>query len=373
MAVNVQRIVIEGYKSIKRVDLGLGALTVLVGANGAGKSNFVDAFELLGRIVSGDLSLEVGLQGGAQAMLHASAKTAPDLRIRIEPVDDELMAAYVVALRPSANDELIFAREVVESPRKPRITLGEGHRESKLARGEVYRDEIVQGWSRTLGVLFSGCRVYHFQDTSRFAPVKQAGYSSDSETLHPDAGNLAAFLHRMKEQHPVDYRKVLRTIQAVAPYFRDFVLNEETSGRIRLRWQQAGADAVLPAEALSDGTLRFICLTTLLLQPYPPELLVLDEPELGLHPFAITVLAEMIRTATARSQVIVATQSVTLLDEFELSELVIAERVEGATELRRPDPEALAAWLDDYSLGDLWLKNLLGGRPTREMKRQGRE
>ncbi|CAL9505761.1 hypothetical protein SUDANB106_03557 [Streptomyces sp. enrichment culture] len=127
---------------------------------------------------------------------------------------------------------------------------------------------------------------------------------------------------------------------------------------MRLRWKQFGSDTVLPAEALSDGTLRFVCLTTLLLQPQPPALLVLDEPELGLHPAAIRVLAESLRTASVRSQVLLATQSVTLLDEFTLDELVVAERTDGATELRRPDPEELAAWLGDYSLGDLWLKRL---------------
>ncbi|MFP8943025.1 AAA family ATPase [Streptomyces fenghuangensis] len=147
-----------------------------------------------------------------------------------------------------------------------------------------------------------------------------------------------------------------------APPATQDVFGEDSGGRVRLRWKQFGSDTVLPAEALSDGTLRFICLTTLLLQPQPLALLVPDEPELALHPAAIRVLAESLRTASVCSQVLLATQSVTLLDEFALDELVVAERLNGATELRRPDPEELAAWLDDYSPGDLWLKNLLGGR-----------
>ncbi|WP_410536934.1 AAA family ATPase [Streptomyces sp. KL2] len=108
-----------------------------------------------------------------------------------------------------------------------------------------------------------GCRVHHFHDTTRNAPVKQAGYASDSEALRPDAGNLAAFLMRLREGHSAEYRKIVRTVRSVAPFFRDFVLTEDSGGRVRLRWKQFGSDTVLPAEALSDGTLRFVCLTRL--------------------------------------------------------------------------------------------------------------
>lgn len=296
----------------------------------------------------------------------------------MEAGDDRLGNAYEAVLVPAAQSELIFEHEVVEfhdsvrcgQPWRNEI-IGRGNRESRLPEvaEEGAREVGGVAW-HTLSIL-RGCRVYHFQDTTPQAPVKQAGYTSDSEALHPDARNLAAFLLRMREEHPAEHRKIVRTVQSVAPFFRDFVLTEETSGRVSLRWRQTDSDTVFPAEALSDGTLRFICMATLLLQPNPPALLVLDEPELGLHPFAISVLAELLRSATIRSQVLVATQSVTLLDEFELADLVVAERIGGSTELRRPEPEALAAWLDDYSLGDLWLKNLLGGRPRPERKRQG--
>jgi predicted ATPase len=150
----------------------------------------------------------------------------------------------------------------------------------------------------------------------------------------------------------VHYKRILAAIRANAPYFRDFVLAEEGNGRIRLRWTQAGVDATFPAEVLSDGTLRYICLATLLLQPHPPALIALDEPELGLHPFAIAQLADMIASTATRSQVVVATQSVTLLNQFDLGALVVVERDAGSSVLHRPDEERMRAWLDEYSLGE---------------------
>ena len=212
-----------------------------------------------------------------------------------------------------------------------------------------------------------GCRVFHFQDTSLTAPVKQQGYAADNRSLQSDAGNLAAVLLRLRDGDPGRYRRIVRTVKQVAPFFRDFVLEPElASDRLRLRWKQEGSDTVLPADALSDGTLRFICLATLLGQPELPGLIVLDEPELGLHPFAIVQLAGMLRAASRESQVLLATQSVTLMNQFELGDLVIVERRDGASVFERPDPDRLSEWLEEYSLGELWEKNLLGGRPRPE-------
>jgi predicted ATPase len=117
---------------------------------------------------------------------------------------------------------------------------------------------------------------------------------------------------------------------------------------------------------LSDGTLRFICLTTLLLQPKSllPDTLLIDEPELGLHPFAINLLADMLQEAAESKQVIVSTQSVELLNAFQPEDVVVVQREEDASVFKRLDKAALSDWLaDDYSLGELWKRNILGGRP----------
>jgi predicted ATPase len=212
-----------------------------------------------------------------------------------------------------------------------------------------------------------GCRVYHFNDTGPTSQVKKNGYAADNELLRPNAGNLAAVLRRLRDGDQRSYRRIVGIVRQIAPFFRDFVLEPELSPeRIRLRWRQVGTETIFPADAFSDGTLRFICLATLLLQAELPSLIVLDEPELGLHPFAIVQLAEMLRAVSQESQILLATQSVTLINQFELADLIVVERRSGGSVFERPDSGRLHDWLSDYSLGDLWEKNLLGGRPRPE-------
>lgn len=358
MARKITKVVVEGYTSIRSAEIDLGALTVLIGANGSGKSNFISALEFLGKIVEGDLAYEVGLRGGASALMHHGATNSDRIRLRIEGLDHIYEAVLVTA----EDDELIFSTEDVAFVGSPDhvVTedLGRGHRASRLTWAVPGADSVLE--------MLRGCRVYHFQDTSRDAPVKQQTFISDNIALRSDAGNLAAFLLRLKDAEPDHYRRIQLAVRGVAPFFGAFVLDSQGSDYIRLRWRQLGADPVFPASALSDGTLRYICLATLLLQPDPPPLLVLDEPELGLHPFAIVQLAEMLRSVSTRSQVVLATQSTTLLNQFELNDIVVAERHDGETTLRRLDVERLQSWLDEYSVGELWEKNVIGGRPSPE-------
>ena len=142
--------------------------------------------------------------------------------------------------------------------------------------------------------------------------------------------------------------------------------------KVRLRltrssWngRERDSDAYFNAHSMSDGTLRFVCLATLLLQPTLPETILLDEPELGLHPYAIRVLAELLQSASATTQVIVSTQSVSLVNQFSPEDLLVVEREAGNTVFKRPKSEDIQNWADDYGLGDLWEKNVIGGRPVR--------
>lgn len=350
----LKSIEIDGFTSIRSVSVELGRINVLVGANGAGKSNFIRVFELLGRIVDDELNLFVGLNGGANALRnpatgHISVALRGDTR-------------YQATLVPAARDELIFEAEWIGHRGRDK-QIGRGHRETRLhehVRVPVGEDSIAE---RVVDLL-RGCRVYHFHDTSVNAPVKSFVPTADNIKLRNDAGNLAAVLLALREVDNPAYRRIVRTIRLVAPFFRDFVLQPERGDQLRLRWRQSESDLVFSADQMSDGTLRFVCLTTLLLHPQLPPLVVLDEPELGLHPYAVVQLANLLRQAAARSQVLIATQSVTLMNEFALDELIVVERENGASTFARRDPEQLQGWLEEYSLGDLWEKNVLGGRPS---------
>jgi len=361
----IDSIDIEGYLSIRSAHVELRDLNVLVGANGAGKSNFISAMELLGRIADEEMGLYVGMRGGAAELLYRGA----DREDRIVLGVSSRPGGYRAALVPSARDELIFDRESVleydiPGSAQPREwSFARGQHETALPRS-VPGGHVGELAADLLSVL-SGCRVFHFHNTGLGAPPKLRADAADNLRLATDAGNLAPFLRSIRDHWPAHYERIRATIQDVAPFFRDFVLEEEF-GRLLLRWQQVNVDRYFSADALSDGTLRFICLSTLLLQPEPPRLIVLDEPELGLHPYAIVVLAGLLRSVSRRSQVLVATQSVTLMNQFEVEDLIVVDRVDGASTLIRHSAERFAGWLQDYSLGELWEKNLLGGRPAWE-------
>lgn len=200
--------------------------------------------------------------------------------------------------------------------------------------------------------------------------MRKTAKVDDNEFLRSDGSNLAAFLYYLHEKHPESYGLIRRTIQRVAPFFDDFRLRplKLKQDDIKLEWRHRSSDQYFDASSLSDGTLRFVVLATLFLQPenYRPSAILVDEPELGLHPYAIGMLASLIRQASTDTQVIVSSQSSLLLDHFQPEDVLVANRVEGGTEITRPDSAQLAAWLEEYSLGQLWEKNELGGRPVRD-------
>ena len=192
----------------------------------------------------------------------------------------------------------------------------------------------------------------------------------DNRFLRPDGSNLAAFLHFLRQRHESSYHLIRGTVRLVAPFLNDFVLEPMAlnENKIRLEWRHKGSDAYFDASSLSDGSLRFVALATLLLQParLRPSVILLDEPELGLHPYAIATLASLVKQASVETQIVLATQSPLLLDHFQPEDVLVADRVSGGTKLNRLESAKLDAWLEEYSLGQLWEKNELGGRPGRE-------
>lgn len=399
----IESIEIAGYKSIRAATIELGAINVLIGANGAGKSNLLGVFGLLGSLSERRLQLHVAQQGGADRILHFGRKRTSQLRLCVRFGQP----AYEAVLIPTDDDALVFADETAwlgvppsasgggavaggpdaELPRGFALGTG-GHRESGIGIPQRSPGGADGSWIAAFGfvtpadAVLAGGRVdaaaitpvsdsirrrslFHFHDTSASSAIKRKQRIDDNRALHAGGDNLAPFLFALQATAPGASRRIVEAIRAVAPFFDDFDLAPDVVNPdvIQLAWRHAHHDGRFGAAALSDGTLRFMCLATLLLQPVPPATVLIDEPELGLHPFAIHQLMALVRSAAVTTQVVIATQSVTLLDEAAADEVIVCELRDGGSEFRRLDEAALAGWRDDYSLGELWLKNVLGGRP----------
>lgn len=355
----LKKIILKGFKSIRDLDLDLRSLNVLIGPNGAGKSNFIGLFKLLNEMVEGNFQNTIARGGGAGTFLHFGGKITDRIEVELRFGNN----GYFCVLAPAADGSLFFEKEQSlfwgGSVSRYPDSLGVGHKESKLS------PNISQISSYVYGALKSW-KVYHFHDTSDTAKVKSIGDINDNLYLRSDASNLAAFLYSLKYGLFKNYYEAIRDqVRQVAPFFDDFLLRPDpiNENKIRLEWREKGSDFPFMAYHLSDGTLRFMCLATLLLQPHPPSTILIDEPELGLHPYAITVLASLLRSASNSTQVIVSTQSVPLVNQLQPEDIIVVDRADGQSTFHHLEPEEMKDWIDDYGLGDLWEKNLLGGRP----------
>lgn len=358
---------------MRRLDLEVTTdVTVLIGANGSGKSNVIGALELISRIWDDSFQQQILNHGGMDGLIFEGADgRAPVSRIEVHSTPDREnhTNGYRVDLRPDDDDTALLRESLLfhdrsAYPRPYQELLGEGRTSRARQVAEGSEDERQRNFARHITPLLAGCRVFHFDDVSADAPVKGWSTVGDDVALRADAGNIAAYLLRVTQEHPQHYRRIVAAVQHVTPFFDDFVLEPNATDRIRLRWRQQGLDRTFMAREASDGTLRFICLATLLLGPDLPSTVVLDEPELGLHLAAIAVLAGLAHTAgRAGHRIILATQSVPLLSHFGLDEVVVLDRRQGATVATRPDPEELAGFLEDFSVGNMREMNLLGGRP----------
>lgn len=367
------RISVKGYRSLADLSFEVGNVTLLIGANGSGKSNLVDLIRLVEWMMRGDLQLFIARAGGAATLLHNGPKTTERIELRIvAPSQDErfqhVEAGFVMEW--SADDTLFLLRQEFGVRRAPDdyefVTemMRSSVRECVLlTRPDFGGDNPAPA---LLQKLLSGWKVYHFQDTSAQAGIRRASDLSSGLALRETGENLAAFLLHLRDNHRAHYDRVVAVIASVAPYFRDFLL-VSVGDKVSLRWRSTSSEYEFGPHQLSDGTLRFMALAALLLQPEEmlPSLIVLDEPELGLHPYALSMFAGLVRSASAHCRLVLATQSAPLLDLFEPEDIRIVEQHDGASTVRRLDPEALQSWLEEYSVSELWERNQLGGRPSR--------
>jgi|SRR5215831_8168906 len=368
MASSLDKLSVEGFKSIRSLkDFKLDRLNLLVGANGAGKSNFVDFFRLLRAMSEESLSLFVAERGKADAFLFNGPKVTDSISAHLAFGANE----YRFTLKPTVTGEFLVSEELAYRGQRGRVSAPKPESGLKGWEDERIRRNKPYPWGREQYVADSVSKwlVYHFHDTTSRAAMRRDQQLRDFRELRADAGNIAAFLYHLKLFNPDHYEQICYHIQLIAPFFDRFILEPQQSGPeelIRLEWQQKGSSSPLQPYQFSDGTMRFICLATALLQPDPPPTILIDEPELGLHPFALGVLASLLRQTSTRTQIIVSTQSAPLLDTFEPEEVIIVDRFEGASRFRRLEAEPLQAWLQDYSLGQLWQKNVIEAGPVHE-------
>lgn len=364
----LSKLSIKGYKSIQSLEgFELSNLNILLGANGAGKSNFISVFKLLANMYAQNLQLHVQENGGVETFLHYGRKKTKEIGMAFYFADN----AYKFSLIPTKDNRLIFNKEELCFTGCWRYPSGAivfpSSEIIKSAHSEAILKDSNHKYAQYIKPAIESWRVYHFHDTSDTALVKQTHSAKDNLRLKTDAANLAAFLLKLKNKFPKNYEQIVKTIQLVAPFFADFVHRDDEE-IIQLEWfEKDNLDTPFKAHVLSDGTLRFICLTTLLLQPFHlmNDTILIDEPELGLHPYALAVLADLIKRAADKKQLIISTQSVELINHFSANDIIVVDRVNDASTFKRLDEEQLKDWLEDYTLGELWKQNIIGGRPSR--------
>lgn len=364
----LKKIKIGGYKSLgtttQPIELKLNNLNIIIGANGAGKSNFISFFQMLSNMMTGALQVYVGKNGSSESLLQFGSKRTKMISASLEFENKNFKDIYEFSLVKAVNDTLIFAEETIVSG-KQRFELNSGQKESFLLEKEASHAS-----ERVVRTILSGCKTFQFHDTSSGAYIRNAANMDNNRFLMSDGGNVAAYLYMLKMKYEQYYNRIVEHVRYVMPTFHDFFLEPQVLNPqwIKLQWFEKGnSEYVFGPEHFSDGTLRFIALATLFLQPPKllPQVIFVDEPELGLHPQAVDVLASMVQKAKKHTQVVMATQSPRLLDSFDYRDIIVAEkdRETGCTILKRLNQNDIKIWLEDYSLSQIWEKNIIGGQP----------
>lgn len=348
---------ISGYKSIKSERIDLSPINILIGANGSGKSNFISFFDFLNRLYNKNLNEYIALTGGENKILHKGQKLTDTISFKVE--FDEGNNGYSATLLLGA-DGLIFTDERIIHKSDQGINISRSDREARIKTTDNFRAKYVIRY-------LNGFRKYHFHDTSTKSPFSVPSHiENDIHYLYGNGGNIAAFLYDIDKKDKIVYNRIVKTIQSIAPYFLDFYLVPNSESFVKLQWKDKYSDTVYGVNDLSDGTIRFIALTVLFMQPYLPDTIIIDEPELGLHPSAIAKLAGMIKSVSPKGcQVIIATQSTDLISHFSPESIITVDQVDGCSKFNRLNKNEFQEWLEDYTIDDLWKRNIITtGQPN---------
>lgn len=347
----VKQITIKGYKSFKEQTIQLTGLNILIGSNGAGKSNFLSFFELLGYAFEQRLAPYVASRGGVDRLLFQGRKATEQIYAQLSMENN----SYGLILQES-DGKLIVAREILGYHNDLQI-INEFSPEAAIK----YYSGMTRG--AYIKSYLSQIRKFHFHDTGRRSPfASECHVQNDAYMLYSHGENIAVILYRILNESPLTYKRIVKVIQSIAPYFLDFFFSISEAGTMRLQWRDKYSEIVFGPNDLSDGTLRFIALVTLFMQPNLPSVVIIDEPELGLHPTAIQKLAGLMKSAEARGcQIIAATQSADLISNFEPEDIITVGLDDGQSKLERLSNEGLSNWLREYTLGDLWKQSIVKG------------
>lgn len=368
----IESLHVKGFRSLADVKIdNMPRAAVLIGTNGSGKSNLLRFIEMMSSMINDHrLNMFVQLRGGANDQLFGGSDVSEAMEAELAIRTDNGRNEYRFVLKYASEDRFVFVEEAFRSCRKGLgkeagwTQIGGGHFEAKIVEHAQSANARDPTTARVLRDLLRRCAVYQFNDTSFHSRLKKKWDATDCTSLRSDGGNLAAVLLRLEQEDPRRFTAICRHIQRVLPVFDRFYI-EDLYGYVMLRWKARGMDKTIGAHLTSDGSLRLFALMTLLNLPPEmlPDVLLLDEPELGLHPTAITLVGSMIKVQATKRQVIVATQSPLLVDVFDLDAILVLEMYDGRTKVLRYDENKYRHWLDEYATGELWQMNLLGGRP----------
>jgi predicted ATPase len=365
------KITIKGFKSIafdKPITLDIGNINILLGANGAGKSNIISFFKMIGYMMNESLQQFIAQSGTNQKFLYYGSKKTPTLSAEIRFDGKDSYDIYRFSLTNAVLDRLIISSEEIEWRNPKNNTTFSKQLVSNFNESALNHLKSEDAACKIVWDILAGCKVYQFNESSALSPMRQASTVESAHYLQSEANNLASFLLYLKNGYKESYERIVSHVKEIVPQFKDFYLEPER-GYVSLKWVDTSAnDYVLSSDQFSDGSIRFIALATLLLQPEKtmPRVIIIDEPELGLHPYAIDQLTEMIKDASLHAQIIVATQSPSLIDGFDADDVTVIERDEDnqCSVARRLNGKDYSEWLDEYTLSELWNKNVIGGRPV---------
>ncbi|MDY0163040.1 AAA family ATPase [Desulfobotulus sp.] len=368
MGTSLDRLTIKGFKSIRELTaFEVKSLNVVVGANGAGKSNLISFFRMLRALIDGNLNRYVRDNGGAGDLLFNGRKCTE--KMEFETRFGTRGFRFTLVPTPSNACAIEDEARYYEHGTTGWWHLGDSEDGTSKMVEEIKLQTAGARYSQPVYEAIASWQIYHFHDTSATSGMRNYEIVQDNKVLRMDAANIGPFLLKLKEKGPGAYQEILNAVRLVIPFLDDFILEPRSSGareEVNISWMQKGSDYPMQPYHLSDGSIRFICLATALLQPNPPSTIIIDEPELGLHPAAIPILAELIQVASQRTQVIVATQSPALIDQFAIEDVIVVSREENASTFKRLKEDDFSEWLKNYSVGELWTKNVISGGPVYE-------